>query len=149
MRFQSYSKASLIFNTCPDVSSRQNILRIFNRINCFKYRWTSLSAVFLSANSLFHIWRIGLKCQIYSQNVSFYLRIQYSWYKIAGRIYLEYRGLPFIPKQLIFYEKNFIYVEIRNEKCIFILKFFQLFPIRKILLFLSFLKIRSKKLRST
>ncbi len=42
---------------------------------------TSLSAVFLSADSLIHIGNIGLKCQkrqISNQNVSFYLRIQYS-----------------------------------------------------------------------
>ncbi len=42
-----------------------------------KYRWTSLSVVFLSANSLIHIWNIDKKGQISSQNVSFYLRIQF------------------------------------------------------------------------
>jgi hypothetical protein len=35
--------------------------------------WTLLSAVFLSANSLIHISKMGFKCQIPSQNVSFYL----------------------------------------------------------------------------
>jgi len=39
------------------------------------YRWTLLSADFLSANLLIHICKIGLKGQIASQNVSFYLRI--------------------------------------------------------------------------
>jgi hypothetical protein len=55
----------------------------------FLYRWTSLPAVFLSANSLINVSKIGLKCQIPSQNVSFYLRIQYSRSKIVGRIYRE------------------------------------------------------------
>ncbi len=55
----------------------------------YNYRWTSLSAVFLSANLLIHNWNIGLKGQISSQNVSFYLRIQYLRSKIAGRIYRE------------------------------------------------------------
>ncbi len=49
-----------------------------------QYRWTSLSAVFLSANLLIHIWNI--KGQIYRQYVSFYQRIQYSRSKMAGRI---------------------------------------------------------------
>jgi len=52
------------------------------------YRWTSLSAVFLSADSLIHECKISLKGQISSQNVSFYLRIQYSQSKIVGRIYV-------------------------------------------------------------
>ncbi len=54
-----------------------------------KCRWTSLSAVFLFANSLIHIWDIKKNGHIYSQIVSFYLRIQYSRSKIAGRIYRE------------------------------------------------------------
>ncbi len=52
----------------------------------FVYRWTSLSAVFLSVNFLIHIGNIGIKCKISSQNPSFYLQIQYSRSKIAGRI---------------------------------------------------------------
>jgi hypothetical protein len=51
--------------------------------------WTFLSIVFLSANSLIHISKIGLKYQITHQNVSFYLRIQYLRSKLAERIYLE------------------------------------------------------------
>jgi hypothetical protein len=39
--------------------------------------------------SLIHISKIGLKCQISNQNVSFYLRIQYSRSKTAGRVYRE------------------------------------------------------------
>jgi len=62
----------------------------------FRYRWTSLFAVFLSADSLFHKCNISLKGQISSQNVSFYVRIQYSRSKIVGRIYREYRGLPLL-----------------------------------------------------
>ncbi len=50
--------------------------------------------VFLSANSFIHNWNIGKKDQISSQNVSFYLRIQYSRSKKAGRIYRKYRGPP-------------------------------------------------------
>ena len=56
-------------------------------INQFKYRRTSLSAVLLSANSLLHT---GLKGRIFGQKVSFYLRIQYSRSKIAGRVYHLY-----------------------------------------------------------
>jgi hypothetical protein len=59
---------------------------IFEYVKCYvckracilvQYRWTSSSAVFLSPNSLIHISKIGSNCQIHSQNVSFYLRIQY------------------------------------------------------------------------
>ncbi len=42
-----------------------------------KYRRT-LSVVFLSANLVIRIGNIGLKCKMSSQNVSFYLLIQYS-----------------------------------------------------------------------
>ncbi len=55
-----------------------------------------MSAVFLFANSLNHLLKIGLKCQIYYRNVSLYLRIQFSRSEIAGRIYLEKRCLPVI-----------------------------------------------------
>jgi hypothetical protein len=48
--------------------------------------WTSLSADFLFVYS--HL-NIGLKRQIPSQNVSFYMRIQYPRSKIVGRIYRE------------------------------------------------------------
>jgi hypothetical protein len=44
---------------------------------------------FLSADLLIHECKISLKGHISSQNVSFYLQIQYSRFKIAGRIYLE------------------------------------------------------------
>jgi len=50
----------------------------------FKYRRTSLSTVYLSADSLNHKCKNSLKCQISSQNVSFYLRIQYLRSKIIS-----------------------------------------------------------------
>jgi hypothetical protein len=55
---------------------------VFNTLDVKDYyRWT------LSANSLIHIQNIGLKQQIPRQNVSFYMRIQYSRSKIVERIY--------------------------------------------------------------
>jgi hypothetical protein len=42
---------------------------------------------FLSAKSLIHICKIALKGQIASQNVSFYLQIQYSRSKIEAYLY--------------------------------------------------------------
>ncbi len=59
------------FQKCSVVLSITLIFPIFFRFSSYKYRRTSLSAVFLSANSLIHIWNIGQKGQISSQNASF------------------------------------------------------------------------------
>jgi len=65
-------------------SNKQIIMFWFKKT---EYRWTSLSAVFVSANLLICECQISLKGQISSQNVSFYLQIQDSQPKIAGHIY--------------------------------------------------------------
>jgi hypothetical protein len=46
-------------------------------IRHYRPRLTSFSAVFLSANLIIHYSKIGRKSQISSQNMSFYLQIQF------------------------------------------------------------------------
>ncbi len=68
------------------------IRQYFYEWQYFKIQEDIVIHYLLSTNSLFHNWKISLKGQISSQNVSFYLRIQYSRSKIAGPIYSEKRG---------------------------------------------------------